>query len=81
MVRRFFEGLTYALEVLWRGARTRFGVSVPIAEEEEPLSMVPVNLGLFRSTIGFVGVARADVFRSRASSEFHGKSIVDESTK
>jgi hypothetical protein len=81
VVRRFFEGLTNALEVLWRGARTRFGVSVPIAEEEKPLSMVPVNLDLFRSTIGFVRVARANVCRPGTSSEFHGKLIVDESTK
>lgn len=81
MVRRFFEGLTNALEVLGRGARTGFGVSVPIAEEEKPLSMVPVNLRLFCATIGFVGVARANVCRSWASSKFHPKLVVDETTK
>jgi hypothetical protein len=81
MVRRFFEGLTYALEVLLRGARLRFGVSVPIAKEEKSFSMVPVDLSLFRSTIGFVRIARANICRSRSGSEFHRKPIVDEPTK
>lgn len=81
MVRRFFEGLTNALEVLLRGARLRFRVSVPIAKEEKSFSMVPVDLGLFRSAIGFVRIARANVCRSRAGGEFHRKPVVDESTK
>lgn len=81
MVRGFFESCTNAPEVLRRRARMRFGVSVPIAEEEESFTMVAVNLGLFSPTIGLVGEPHANISRSRTGGELHRQVVFDNSTK
>ena len=72
MMCRFLERLTYAPEVLPRRRWQGFGVSMPIAQEEERFTMGIINLSLFRPSVRLVRISRANVDGSRSRGEFDG---------
>lgn len=70
MMYGFPEGLAYAADVLRRRKRQGFGMSMPVAQKEEPIPVRIINLSLFRFSVRSVRISGANVGGSRSRSEF-----------